>query len=199
MQVSKELEEQELLQTFRQFGRILSHTWRRGTNCAYIDYEDAVSATQAKRAMDGAVMYGAALRVEFKVRLNPHPSLSASLVSIAQTVAKFAVAALSAQLKLNRWPLTVWLCGLSICDLNTGVFASHYSAKLNMSCARRLISNVCFVHQSATCCSQNNSITPLSSTKCSFTPNKHQQGCNQQDSSAGTICWAKRSQKSVLS
>ena len=66
--------------------------------------------------MDGTVMYGAALRVEFKVRLNPHPSLSASLVSSAQTVAKFAVAALSAQLKLNRWPLTVWLCPLSICD-----------------------------------------------------------------------------------
>lgn len=69
MQVSKELEEQELLQTFRQFGRILSHTWRRGTNCAYIDYEDSLSATQAKRAMDGTVMYGAALRVEFKVSL----------------------------------------------------------------------------------------------------------------------------------
>lgn len=65
--MSKQLEEQELLQTFRQFGKVLSHTWRRGTNCAYIDYEDASSATQAKRAMDGTIMYGGALRVEFKV------------------------------------------------------------------------------------------------------------------------------------
>ena len=67
LQLNSRTSEAELLQAFSQFGRIVSHTIRRPTNCAYIDYDDAHAATLARRAMNGALLGGSALRVEFKV------------------------------------------------------------------------------------------------------------------------------------
>ncbi|KAL3143978.1 hypothetical protein ABBQ32_003788 [Trebouxia sp. C0010 RCD-2024] len=65
-QLNSRTTEAELLQAFSQFGRIISHTIRRPTSCAYIDYDEPHAATLARRAMNGALLSGSALRVEFK-------------------------------------------------------------------------------------------------------------------------------------
>ena len=67
LQLNNRTSEEELLQAFSQFGRIISHTIRRATSCAYIDFDDSHAATLARRAMNGALLGGSALRVEFKV------------------------------------------------------------------------------------------------------------------------------------
>lgn len=67
LQLNSRTTEAELLQAFSQFGRIISHTIRRPTSCAYIDYDEPHAATLARRAMNGALLSGSALRVEFKV------------------------------------------------------------------------------------------------------------------------------------
>ena len=67
LQLNNRTSEEELLQAFSQFGRIVSHTIRRATSCAYIDFDDTHAATLARRAMSGALLGGSALRVEFKV------------------------------------------------------------------------------------------------------------------------------------
>ncbi|KAL3149964.1 hypothetical protein ABBQ38_013324 [Trebouxia sp. C0009 RCD-2024] len=65
-QLNSRTTETELLQAFSQFGRIVSHTIRRLTSCAYIDFDEPHAATLARRAMNGALLSGSALRVEFK-------------------------------------------------------------------------------------------------------------------------------------
>ena len=67
LQLNNRTSEVELLQAFSQFGRIVSHTIRRATSCAYIDFDESHAATLARRAMNGALLGGSALRVEFKV------------------------------------------------------------------------------------------------------------------------------------
>ena len=67
LQLNNRTSEAELLQAFSQFGRIVSHTIRRATSCAYIDFDEPHAATLARRAMSGALLGGSALRVEFKV------------------------------------------------------------------------------------------------------------------------------------
>ena len=70
VQLSSDVSESELVDAFRAFGTVLDRTVMRNTKCAYIDFEDAESATQARRAMNGAFLGGTALRVEFKVTIS---------------------------------------------------------------------------------------------------------------------------------
>lgn len=75
LQLNNRTSETELLQAFSQFGRIVSHTIRRATSCAYIDFDESHAATLARRAMNGALLCGSALRVEFKVDQGTLPLL----------------------------------------------------------------------------------------------------------------------------
>lgn len=75
LQLNNRTSETELLQAFSQFGRIVSHTIRRATSCAYIDFDESHAATLARRAMNGALLCGSALRVEFKVGQGTLPFL----------------------------------------------------------------------------------------------------------------------------
>lgn len=80
LQLNSRVSEDELLEAFSQFGRIVDHTIKRTTNFAYIDYEDSHSATLARRAMNGALLAGSALRVEFKVSSLSLASLCLALI-----------------------------------------------------------------------------------------------------------------------
>ena len=67
MQLNAKTTEDELRKAFKVFGPVVGCTVMWKTHCAYIDFEEAESATRARRAMNGAFLCGSALRVEFKV------------------------------------------------------------------------------------------------------------------------------------
>ena len=67
MQLNAKTTEDELQKVFKVFGPVVGCTVMWKTHCAYIDFEEAESATRARRAMNGAFLCGSALRVEFKV------------------------------------------------------------------------------------------------------------------------------------
>ena len=67
LQLNSRVSDQELVGSFRQFGNVIDYTVIRATSCAYIDYDESHAATLARRAMNGALLGGSALRVEFKV------------------------------------------------------------------------------------------------------------------------------------
>ena len=67
LQLNSRVSDQELVGAFRQFGNVIDYTVIRATSCAYIDYDESHAATLARRAMNGALLGGSALRVEFKV------------------------------------------------------------------------------------------------------------------------------------
>lgn len=56
-----------LLGAFARFGPIEGHTWRRHSDCAFIDFAAPPAALEARRALDGATLGSPLpLRVEFK-------------------------------------------------------------------------------------------------------------------------------------
>ncbi|KAL0049053.1 hypothetical protein WJX82_005155 [Trebouxia sp. C0006] len=65
-QLNAKTTEDELQKVFKVFGPVVGCTVMWKTHCAYIDFEEAESATRARRAMNGAFLCGSALRVEFK-------------------------------------------------------------------------------------------------------------------------------------
>ncbi|KAL0029006.1 hypothetical protein WJX77_011645 [Trebouxia sp. C0004] len=65
-QLNAKTTEDELRKAFKVFGPVVGCTVMWKTHCAYIDFEEASSATRARRAMNGAFLGGSALRVEFK-------------------------------------------------------------------------------------------------------------------------------------
>ncbi|DBA86312.1 TPA: hypothetical protein ACH3X2_005549 [Trebouxia sp. C0005] len=69
-QLNAKTTEEELRKAFKVFGPVVGCTVMWKTHCAYIDFEEAVSATRARRAMNGAFLGGSALRVEFKGQHN---------------------------------------------------------------------------------------------------------------------------------
>jgi len=67
VQLNVKTTEDELKKAFKVFGPVVGCTVMWKTHCAYVDFEEAESATRARRAMNGAFLGGSALRVEFKV------------------------------------------------------------------------------------------------------------------------------------
>ncbi|KAK9832226.1 hypothetical protein WJX74_003620 [Apatococcus lobatus] len=65
-QLGPDVNEKELLAAFRRYGRVTGHSMIRKSNCAFVDFESAAAATEAKQALNGARFSSCQIRLEYK-------------------------------------------------------------------------------------------------------------------------------------
>ena len=71
LQLGPDVNEKELLAAFRRYGRVTGHSMIRKSNCAFVDFESAAAATEAKQALNGARFSSCQIRLEYKVSSGP--------------------------------------------------------------------------------------------------------------------------------
>eukprot|EP00887_Chlorella_sp_A99_P002290 scaffold10.g2290.t1 len=65
-QIHRSLAQEQVVAAFSRFGSIASVSWRRHSDCAFLDFAAQAAAVEARRQLDGTRLGPAPIRVEFK-------------------------------------------------------------------------------------------------------------------------------------